>query len=272
MGDLRIIGAGWLGRSLGVRAGVVPCPRRSLCFEDITPGSTVIVASGRSQVSDSLACSLRAELDHLRAVLDACYSAAARRVVVLGSSDVTGLMPRVLGRTPHDPLTAYAKVKVALEDECKIRAETGMPITVARLAPVHGAGKDRSAALIAVARKPVIPLPGGGQHSIGFVLLDDALAAIQWLAENPAPSVVAVGGGYTGLEDLLRHLGAAQAARSRFLPIPIPAGALRKVARVSLPDSVQWLLRLSLPREVAMEVPVPVTPLAEAAAMLVATC
>lgn len=52
----------------------------------------------------------------------------------------------------------------------------------------------------------------------------------------------------------------------------MPAAALRKLAPLSLPDSLHWLLRLSLPREVDMEVRVLKTPLAEAAAKVVAKC
>jgi nucleoside-diphosphate-sugar epimerase len=185
---------------------------------------------------------------------------------------VAGLADRVSGETPQSPLTPYARVKAALEDECVRRAAGGLPVTAVRLAPVHGAGKERSASLMRLSQRSVIPLPASGKHSIGFVLLKDALRAVQWLAENPAPAVVAVGGGPTPLRDLLRCLAWAQRMNPRFVSIPLPTAALRKVAPLSIPDPLHWLLRLSLPREVAMDVPVPITPLAEAAAMLVATC
>ena len=271
---LNIVGTGWLGRSLADRAGVTPCARRSFTRSDVQPDSTVVVASGRSAIASDAAfgATLHEELGHLRAVLDACERANVHRVVVLGSSDVAGLAERVTGKSPQTPLTTYARVKAALEDECVRRAADGVPVTTVRLAPVHGPGKQRTASLLGLVRRPVIPLPGGGRHSIGFVLLEDTLCAIQWLAENPAPAVVAVGGGPTPLRQLLQHLAAAQGTHPRFVPVPLSAAALRKVAPLSLPDAFHWLLRLSLPREVAMEVPVPVTPLAQAAAMLVTTC
>lgn len=269
-----VVGAGWLGSAIATAAGVPACPRRRFKADDISRGSTVFVASGRSSVPDEvgLAEGLRTELAHLRDVLDACDGAGARRVVVLGSSDVAGLAALVTGHTPQEPLTTYARVKAALEDECVARAAGGMPVTSVRLAPVHGPGKGRTAGLVGLIRRPVIPLPGGGWHSIGFVLLDDAVRALQWLAANPAPPVVSIGAGPTPLRELLEHLAEAQGTDPRFVPVPLPAAALRRAAPLPLPDALHWLLRLSLPREVVMEVPVPVTPLAEAAAMLVATC
>lgn len=269
-----VVGAGWIGGSLGERFDVVPRPRRSFVPEDIVSGSAVIVASGRPALSsaDGFGAALSLELGHLRRVLDACQRARARRVVVLGSSDVAGLAERVVGASAQAPITRYAQVKAALEDECVLRADAGMPITTVRLAPVHGAGKARTASLIRLVRRPVVPLPGGGGHSIGFVLLDDAIRAIEWLGGHPAPPVVAIGAGPTPLRKLLEQLAIARGARPRFVTVPVPASGLRKVAPLPMPGPLYWLLRLSLPRVVEMEVPVPVTPLPQAAAMLVASC
>jgi nucleoside-diphosphate-sugar epimerase len=215
---------------------------------------------------------LQSELGHLREVLDACVDARASRIVVLGSSDVAGLAARVRGDTPQAPVGPYARVKAALEDECRLRADDGLPLTCVRLAPVHGPGKARSLALVRLARRPVIPLPGGGRQSIGFVLLDDAVRALQRLGGQPSAPVVAVGGGPTPMRDLLGHLARAQGRHPRWLPVPIPATVLRPLADTLLPEPLHWLLRLSLPRVVEMEVDVPVTLLPEAAAALVAEC
>jgi nucleoside-diphosphate-sugar epimerase len=269
-----VVGAGWLGTAAAPRLHASSVARRDFHPDRILPGSAVVVASGRAVVAqgDRLGAALATELAHLRTVLDACESMGAKRVVVLGSSDVAGVAAEIRGTTPQDPLTNYAQVKAALEDECVLRAQAGMPVTCVRLAPVHGPGKAKTVSLIRLSRRPVVPLPGGGHHSVGFVLLDDALRAIEWLAEHPAPAVVAVGGGWTPLRDLLRHLGRAQGARAKFVPMPAPRAALRRLAPSPLPEPLNWLVRLSLPRAVEMEVPVPVTPLADAAAMLVTTC
>jgi nucleoside-diphosphate-sugar epimerase len=268
------VGSGWLGSSIASAANAPVSARRNFTADRIDAHSTVFVASGRSSFPQglSLAAALRSELEHLRAVLDACEKAQARQIVVLGSSDVAGLAPVVNGTSAPAPVSRYALVKAALEDECRLRAAAGLPVTSVRLAPVHGPGKARTAALVRLARLPVIPLPGGGRHSIGFVLLADAVRALLCLGQEATPPVVSVGGGHTLLRDLLGHLARAQGRTPRWVPVPAPASALRRAGSLPLPGSVQWLLRLSLPREVAMEAPVPVTPLPEAAAMLVATC
>ncbi len=185
---------------------------------------------------------------------------------------MVGLAAYVDGDTPQEPLTPYARVKAALEDECRLRAAGGMPVTSVRLGPVHGPGKPRSAGLVRLARAPVIPLPGGGRHSIGFVLLADAVRALLRVGGSSGPPVVSIGGGATPLGELLRQLARAQGRRPTLLPVPVPRAALHRLGHADLPDSVHWLLRLSLPREVAMQVPAFVTPLPEAAAMLVASC
>jgi len=240
----------------------------------IESGATVFVASGRARFSpqEGLALPMRSELDHLRRVLDSCDEAEVRRVVVLGSSDVAGLAETVDGRSVQAPRARYAEVKAALEDECVLRAEAGMPITSVRLAPVHGAGKSRTMDLVRLVRRRIVPLPSGGRHSIGFVLLDDAIRALTWLGQNAAPAVVAVGGGPTPLRDLLDQLAIAQGVQPRFVPVPIPKRGLRTVATLPMPSSLHWLVRLSLPKAVQMEVPIPISPLREVAARLVSAC
>ena len=273
-GPVTVVGSGWLGNALAEAAGVAASPRRTFRADDVAPASTVFVASGRSSVAEGagLATALGSELAHLREVLDACERAGARRVVVLGSSDVAGLAAVVNGQTAQAPVSTYGVVKAALEDECRLRAGQGMPVTTVRLAPVHGPGKRRTAALVRLARQPVVPLPGAGRHSIGFVLLTDAVRALLHLGRTPSPPVVSVGGGWTPVRELLAHLARAQRRRPRWLPVPAPAWALHRAASLPLPDALQWLVRVSLPRQVAMEVPVPVTALPDAAAMLVRSC
>lgn len=267
------IGSGWLGKSLASTFQMELVSRR--CFDPgwLSNDATVFVASGRSAFTHKRDVqALREELRHLRDVLDACESINARRVVVLGSSDVAGLSERITGRSPQAPLTFYAEVKCALEDECLQRAADGMPITNVRLAPVHGSGKDRTQVMVRRARLHAVPLPRGGYHSIGFVLLRDALRALEYVGTHPTPPVVSVGGGTTPLRELLQQLAFSAGSRPRWLSIPVPVSSLGRLAQLPVPESIHRLTRLALPRSVEMEVPVPITPIAQAAAELVATC
>jgi len=269
------IGNGWLGRAIGSTLSIRTVPRRQFCAAAVADQTVVYVASGRSAIptSTGLGTALRSELAHLRHVLNACSAARVERVVVLGSSDVAGYTESITGASPQAPVTTYAKVKAALEDECVLRASAGEPVTVVRLAPVHGPGKKRTADLLSLARSPVVPLVAKGAHSVGFVLLDDALRALEHLGREDAPSVVTVGGGATPLHALLACLAEAQGSSPRWVNVPIPIGAWRRVSRIpGFPDSLHWLLRLSTPRAVEMEVPVPITPLAAAARRLVTAC
>src|SRR5207237_7700370 len=129
--------------------------RRRAFSPDLLPrGCRVLVASGRAALTAGrgFESSLAEELAHLRLVLDAAEEAGAERVVVLGSADVAGGSEVIDGRAPQGPRTRYAHVKAALEDECVIRHDRGLPVTSVRLAPVHGPGKRRSHALLRCAR------------------------------------------------------------------------------------------------------------------------
>lgn len=268
------IGAGWIGTALASSLNATLVSRRQFHPSAILSGCTVYVASGRSAIPqrDRTSEALRSELRHLRDVLDACEDANARRVIVLGSSDVAGLTEVVRGTSAQSPVTGYGEVKAAIEDECVRRASQGLPITHVRLAPVHGPGKQRTATMVQLARRRFIPVPGSARHSIGFVFLVDALRAIEYLGRQPAPAVVAVGGGYTPLGELLQSLARVQGVNARLLSVPVPRPVLRSLASARVPDGLHWLLRYSLPKTVEMEVPVDITPLTKVAATLVASC
>ena len=158
-----------------------------------------------------------------------------------------------------------------MEEECEKRLAGGLNVTVARLGPVHGPGKERTLSLLRMARLPIVPLPNGGRHSIGFVLLDDALRALFWLLENDCRPVVSVGAGPTRLRSMFEILAEAQGRRLRAVSVPVPRAIALRADRLPI-DRAQWALRLALPRSVEMDVPVPVTPLGEALRLLVKAC
>lgn len=213
-----------------------------------------------------------AELAHLRQVLDVCAKRESPKVVVLGSSDVSGLEERITGSSPVNPRTPYARTKAALEEECVRRRNAELDVTTTRLAPAHGPGKQRTTALLRVARFPITPMPSCARHSIGFIHLSDAVAAVQWLLGHDAPPVVAVGAGHTPLKDLMEHLACAQDRRLRCLPVPMPARLVARLSTRALDPRLEWALRLALPRTVEMDIPNTPMPLAEAARLLVKEC
>jgi len=266
-----VVGAGWIGRAVAAAQGVSAISRRTFRATDIPPGSRVVVASGRSTIARSggLTDPLRDELRHLRLVLDAAERSGAQRIVVVGSCDVAGMAPVIDGTTPQDPRTTYAAVKAALEDECVSRRLTGVPVTYLRLAPVHGPGKDRTTALLGLARLPIVPLPNGGLHSTGFILLADAVRAVTYLLDHIAPAVQSAGAGETPLRLLLKSLAEAQGRRFRSVPVPVPARTVSTLLGARGPDRLQWALRLACERSVNMDPPVATTSL-EAAANLLA--
>jgi nucleoside-diphosphate-sugar epimerase len=269
-----VVGSGWLGRAIARSLNVQPLPRRAFSSDDIPRHAAVVVASGRSWMpaGEDEGQFRSGELAHLRQVLDACDKQEARRVVVLGSSDVSGLAEQIRGTTPLNPRTPYARAKADLEEECVGHRRNDLDITTVRLAPAHGPGKQRTSALLRAARWPATPLPNCGRHSVGFIHVADAVKAVRWLLEHPAPPVVAVGAGHTPLRDLMEQLARAQGRRFRCLLMPMPAGLAALVAKRAMSPRAEWALRLALPRTVGMDLPITPIPLDEAARLLVETC
>lgn len=269
-----VVGAGWIGRAVATSAGVTAVARRAFTGEDWPRGSSVVVASGRSVIagSEGLAVPLHDELAHLRLVLDVAERNKARRIVVIGSCDVAGMAPVIDGTTPQDPRTTYAEVKAALEDECVLRHDRGAAVTYLRMAPVHGPGKQRTSALVALSRLPVVPLPNGGNHSTGFLLLADAVRAVCYLLSHSAPAVQSAGSGNTPLRQLLQCLAEEQGRVFRGMAVPVPGRTVARLWGAGGPDRLQWAIRLACARSVLMEPRVTPTPLRKASQMLVQTC
>lgn len=269
-----VVGAGWIGGAVATSAGVTALSRRAFSGDDWPRGSAVVVASGRSVISNSegLAGPLNEELAHLRQVLDVAERNDARRIVVVGSCDVAGMASVIDGTTPQDPRTTYAEVKAALEAECVLRCARGAPVTYLRLAPVHGPGKQRTSTLVALSRLPIVPLPNGGDHSTGFILLADAVRAVCYLLTNPAPAVQSAGAGNTPLRQLLQCLAEEQGRVFRGLRLPFPGRTVSRLRGAGGPDRLQWAIRLACPRSVLMDPPIQPTPLREATQMLVRSC
>ena len=247
-----VIGAGWIGRHLATSLRVTAIPQRGTA--DVVPpsGGSLIIAGGRSSVAatDDLSAVVEEECSVLSAILERAHEVGSR-VVLLGSSDVCGSAAVITGSTPVDPLTPYARLKVARERIVVEAVDSGLNAVVARVAPVHGPGKAQTVRLVRLARRRVIAVPGGVRHSVGFVTLADLTSAILALASSDQRGVVSIGAGPTPIGDLLRALGRAQGITPRLISVPVPFAEHLAGSRSG---GVAWLGRFALPRRVEMEV------------------
>ena len=252
IGDVTVVGAGWIGRNLASSVGVEAIPQRQAGGLALRSGGALIIAGGRSSVGapDDLSMLIEEECSALRSILE--HAGQVRcRVVVLGSSDVCGGAEIITGATPVNPLTPYARLKAAREGAVAEALDGGLDAVVARVAPVHGPGKAQTARLVRLARRGVIAVPGGVGHSVGFITLADLTSAILALASSAQRGVVSIGAGTTPVGDLLRALGRAQGATPRLISVPVPFAERLAASRSG---GVAWLGRFALPRRVEMEV------------------
>jgi nucleoside-diphosphate-sugar epimerase len=269
-GRFLVVGNGWLGRAIAASMNAELVAQRDFTDSSVGEARTIVVASGVSSLEhDEFQVAVQRELSDVARTLD---SAGTRqcRVVVLGSSDVCGLASDVTGATPANPVTAYGELK-ALREDLVVRAiADGANAAVARLAPVHGPGKAQTRRMLAVSRRAVVPLVGGGRHSVGFVTLSDAIGAIAALASDGTTGIRAIGAGRTEMRMLFRSLAAASGTKMHVLPVPVPRRVLAACSRSSN-QKVAWFGRLGLDRTVHMEtLHLPMTT-AEAGRYLVAT-
>ena len=251
-GGVAIIGAGWIGRNLATSLGVTAISQREA--SDVVPPSqgSLIIASGRSSVdaTDDLLAVISEECAALSTMLERAHQAGCR-AVVLGSSDVCGSAEVITGSTPVDPLTPYARLKAAREHIVVDAVERGLDAVVARVAAVHGPGKAQTARLVRLSRRRVLAVPGGVDHSVGFVTLADLTAAIRALTSSDQRGVVSVGAGVTPIGGLLRALGRVQGITPQLVSVPVPFASRLAGSRSG---AVAWLGGFALPRRVEMEV------------------
>lgn len=254
IGDVTIVGAGWIGRNLASSVGVEAIPQRQAGGLVVRSGGALIIAGGRSSVgaSDDLSTLIEEECSALRSILEHAGQVGCR-VVVLGSSDVCGSAETITGGTPVNPLTPYARLKAAREQVVVDAIEAGVDAAIARIAPVHGPGKAQTARLVRLSRRRLIAVPGGTSHSVGFVTLDDLTRAILSLTMSNKRGVVSIGAGVTPIGDLLRALGRAQGVTQRLISVPLPFATHLAQSRST---AIAWLGRFALPRRVEMEVTV----------------
>lgn len=265
-----VVGAGWLGRSLGAHLGCEVLPQRELTKSQLGGAKCVVVASGRNRVSrgESFSHLLKTELAQLEELLRWCREIGAR-AIVLGSADVCGSTDRISGSSPPSPTSRYGELKLRREELATRFACAGGDVVTLRLAAVHGMGKAQSRRLVRLSRSPLLVLPGSGSRSMGVVTLRSVVEAVRALTEaDRAPSVVSVGAGYVRADELFAELAALQQRATTVLWVPIPMAVARLGMRAPIPI-LRWLSRFSSSREVNMEAGVESESTREIAAYLV---
>jgi uncharacterized protein YbjT (DUF2867 family) len=149
---------------------------------------------------------------HARAIVAAARAAGIDRAVFVSTTAVT------------TRLAARSK-RVRLDAERRIR-ESGLKWTIVRPTMIYGAPGDRnlSRLLAALARVPVLPVPGGGRHLQQPVHVADVADAVLSAVAEPATAGAIydlAGPEPLPFAELLRISASAVGSRTRFVPVPL---------------------------------------------------
>lgn len=155
-----------------------------------------------------------------RALFAACAASGVRRVVQISA----------LGAAA-EAIATYHRSKFAADRFLK---EQALDWVIVRPSLVYGAGGNSTRLFEKLASMPVIPLPGGGAQRVQPVHVDDLVAALVRLVEDPTPQrriIEVAGPTQMSMRDYLvglrRVLGGP-----RTLTISVPRGLMRIAARV----------------------------------------
>lgn len=136
--------------------------------------------------------------------------------------------------------TGYHRSKKAADDVLR-----GLPLRAAIVQPslVYGAGGTSAALFNKMAVAPLLPLPAGGRMLVQPVHVDDVVAGIVALLENPPPrpaTFAFAGPRPQSLRDYLAQLRGAlgEAGPLRTVPVPAPLFRLGAAFAAKLPGSM----------------------------------
>lgn len=253
------------GRSAaGLPCEFVPCDltdRNADLFALAEGCHTVIHAAALSASWGPRAAFERANVAATRRLLDAAGAAECRRFVFVSSPSIFASFAdrENIGEhaAPADPpLNHYARTKLAAERLVLAPRADGMACAAIRPRALVGAG-DRVILprLAAMARRPRLPLPGGGRALVELTDLRDAAWAICEAAERaPALAGKAInisGGQPVAVRDLAAQLAATLGHSPRMVDLPLPvarvlARALEAGARLTARAAEPALTRYTL--------------------------
>jgi NADH dehydrogenase len=157
---------------------------------------------------------VRGNLEATQAVLDAATRAGVKRFVFVSSIAVT---------FPDRRFYPYAASKIAAEEAVR---GSKLAWTIVRPTMILGQGSPIQASLARLARLPVIPMFGSGKIRVQPVDVQEVVAALVRLTQEPASAatVLELGGAEViSMLDLLRKLraGSGLASMARFIHLPL---------------------------------------------------
>jgi len=145
---------------------------------------------------------------------------------IVAAAEQAGISRAIFVSTTAVTTTLAAPTKaVRLAAEERIRS-SGLDWTIVRPTMIYGAPGDRnlSRLLALLARTPVLPVPGGGDHLQQPVHVADLAGAVLAAAERPgtAGSCYDIAGPRAqAFGELLAISARAVASRTRFIPVPL---------------------------------------------------
>jgi nucleoside-diphosphate-sugar epimerase len=176
----------------------------------LAQGAQVVIHAAGLIKARTLADFMAVNADGARNVAAAAQGAGARMLMISS----------LAAREPA--LSHYAASKRA--GETAARQILGEALTVVRPPAVYGPGDRETLSLFKLAGGVVVPLPGPAAARLALIHVDDALAAVLALLDQPdAAGVYALGGarpqGY-GWREIFQTGAAAIGARPRLLAVP----------------------------------------------------
>jgi len=149
---------------------------------------------------------------HAPVIIATARQAGIRRAIFVSTTAVTSTLA-----APTTPVRLAAEQRIRASD---------LDWTILRPTMIYGAPGDRnlSRLLAALARTPVLPVPGGGRHLQQPVHVADVAGAVLSAAERPETTgwcYDVAGPEALTFARLLRISASAVASRTRFFPVPL---------------------------------------------------
>lgn len=169
----------------------------------------------------------RVNVDGTRLLLEAAEAQGVRRFVHCSTVGVVSHVehPPADETTPHSPGDAYQASKSEAEKlVLDFHARTGLPVTIARPAPIYGPGDNRLLKMFRLVAQGRFVILGPGTTSFHMVHVSDLVAGLRLMADHPrAVGEVFILGGEESprLRTVLDLIAKSVGARPPWLHLPL---------------------------------------------------